>query len=143
MRFPPGCSQHFFDDTQWAHYRHLLSVGSLCRKRTDSSISHVLPWSLQKHTTWFTLAHTWTPPPRSHYYYFVLADCQLEEYKVNPPPLQYILTFMNGPSHGIPRAHVSHVCVCVYICERVWVSACVRMRVCMCMRMRLCVCTSA
>ena len=108
-----GNGQHqlqlaLFSDTAWPKYLEAAKKGSLCSERMQLATSKkVLKASgaydkearkAGRPVVEFSLSEEFTPQTRSHYYYFVLADCSLEFYPAHPPTLDYEFHLTNGKS---------------------------------------------
>ena len=96
-----------FSDEAWPKYLEAVKKGSLCSERMELASSRrelgapkeaydKAKRKAGKPVAEFSLDEDFAPRERSHYYYFVLADCTLEFYPAHPPTLDYELHLLNG-----------------------------------------------
>jgi hypothetical protein len=100
-----------FGDDAWAKYLAAVRAGSLCSERMALATSRreLKPpeggvaynkeaRKLGKPVAEFAIDEVFVPRDKSHYYYFLVADCSLEFYPAHPPTLDYTLHLTNGGS---------------------------------------------
>eukprot|EP00494_Astrolonche_serrata_P006499 UN06523 len=80
----------------------MMKSGSLCSERIKEAFWYrrINPRSRGEDTRHFNVIQRIKPNEfRCHYVFYVLADCQLEEYDAHPPPISYSLSILNEESH--------------------------------------------
>mmetsp|Transcript_22344 Transcript_22344/g.26896 ORF Transcript_22344/g.26896 Transcript_22344/m.26896 type:complete len:504 (+) Transcript_22344:186-1697(+) len=107
---------YLYNDVQWVEFHKQLEKGSLCGERVRVASATVdiqlLPdidslapkdkkqLAKKRDRDYNFKLDLPTLRERSHYWYVLVADCELEWYDArNLPPVKYHLEFMNGNSH--------------------------------------------
>ena len=95
-----------YDDNAWPKYQASFGEGTLCRARVGMAnfcfaahASSSTAAAKGKDGFAFDFAKKIDFKAYTHFMFAVLADCMLEEYPANPPPLRFHLEFRNGESH--------------------------------------------
>lgn len=94
---------HLFSDVGFEKFNKLLKRGSLCRERiTEASWSLKIAPNRNQKTQFFSFDTEVNVVGRTHFWYALVADCWLEEYNASPPPLDFVLTFLNENGSHLP-----------------------------------------
>jgi len=90
-----------FTDTQHAKFLKMTEDGTLCKERAAVAgwTEKIAPKKQSEDLTFTVGARIHKNQFRTHYVYFWIMDCYLEEYEAHPPTISFEMTLRNGASH--------------------------------------------